>query len=783
MNTDEGRRQYVLNIQQIAQCVNETNNYDVLSSLLHCREYEKEWEKRHSMIRTPWTELGKREVMEFGIVQKDFRGFEILHEKYKHRLARYGVSPNMWIFPPGMALYASMSPAVTDYDKQSASVTLNSGPEALGSFRGINVYETREFDVRQGELPINLLSRRVQIGELYFMRNHHSNMKDYATDKSMDVVVYNEKRDDWEKISYRDAFDHCDRFDAAGNLNKVDFGDDAPPNDLFTYKMNDFDDDQTYEWCHKFGQMEPRHMPIEAIRAFCDSYNANDKATFLGSTALDCDDKIKSLAPKLYEVNEEATTVDKAGLVNMLKTTHGMTKVTAADIKTENKQVMQALKILLEGGSSGIRKADLANIENDPRIVAQMAQLDGIKTFKESDDSLEGADLTDPKYYIFLHGYSGPVKTSEHLDEVLEMKKPLGAVPARVTASSAESASAFEPSGAKRTRDSTSSWSSKRSKGVADFTERFASAGAQKKEEGNPNSLDDDGSPDVYWSTADKGFTTNGKREYYLDVLSKLSPENQKVFKCLYISVIHRDFFAQCLANNVVLPVSIIIARPHMTYDMSSCIMMKGGSDTGATYQGHSDFQLGDDVQSKIHYGNYTYYSKAVVTNHKNIIVARNVFSTGYQNGNDCDWCEHNPRTQRRDGSMYAFMVPYNEFKKANPLRVFSGDRENDAQSMTGANFYARVHGHSGVWDDEMFTTMSDKEDANDVCYVGHHFWWKQHREATGGTTGSYTGVTINTGHWGQKVYPGCGLVRNGNEVYFRDTNYGQVRLSQLRRY
>ena len=69
-----------MNIQQIAQSVNETNNYDVLSTLLNCREYEREWEKRHSLIRTPWSDIGKREVMEFAIVQKDPRGFELLHE-------------------------------------------------------------------------------------------------------------------------------------------------------------------------------------------------------------------------------------------------------------------------------------------------------------------------------------------------------------------------------------------------------------------------------------------------------------------------------------------------------------------------------------------------------------------------------------------------------------------------------------------------------------------------------------------------------------------------------
>ena len=64
MDTEEGRRQYMLNIQQIAQSVQETNNYDVLATLLNCREYEREWERKHSIIRTPWSDIGKREVME-----------------------------------------------------------------------------------------------------------------------------------------------------------------------------------------------------------------------------------------------------------------------------------------------------------------------------------------------------------------------------------------------------------------------------------------------------------------------------------------------------------------------------------------------------------------------------------------------------------------------------------------------------------------------------------------------------------------------------------------------
>ena len=61
--------------------------------------------------------------------------------------------------------------------------------------------------------------------------------------------------------------------------------------------------------------------------------------------------------------------------------------------------------------------------------------------------------------------------------------------------------------------------------------------------------------------------------------------------------------------------------------------------------------------------------------------------------------------------------------------------------------------------------------------YQGHQFWWKEHREqagtAEGGRAfGSYTGVTTNTGHWGKNVYPGCGRVRNGEEVYLKDCSW-----------
>lgn len=77
----------------------------------------------------------------------------------------------------------------------------------------------------------------------------------------------------------------------------------------------------------------------------------------------------------------------------------------------------------------------------------------------------------------------------------------------------------------------------------------------------------------------------------------------------------------------------ILIMRPFQTYTMHSAIMAKGGSELGNTYHGHHDFQLSDNVAVKTHFGNYTFYSKAVVKRPRNYTIIPDCFSQGYISG------------------------------------------------------------------------------------------------------------------------------------------------------
>merc|ERR1719265_1895719 len=105
---------------------------------------------------------------------------------------------------------------------------------------------------------------------------------------------------------------------------------------------------------------------------------------------------------------------------------------------------------------------------------------------------------------------------------------------------------------------------------------------------------------------------------------------------------------------------------------MGTAVLMKGGSDTGNTFVGYNDFQLGDDIVTKMHHGHYTYYSKAIVKNEKNIMIAHNVFASGYVGGNDRHIAHDIDELNNREGSTVVMMVPYSEHEeKSNPLNVF----------------------------------------------------------------------------------------------------------------
>jgi len=238
---------------------------------------------------------------------------------------------------------------------------------------------------------------------------------------------------------------------------------------------------------------------------------------------------------------------------------------------------------------------------------------------------------------------------------------------------------------------------------------------------------------------------------------------------------------------------TVLLLRPFQTYNMASGVLMKGGLDTGFTAHGHHDFMLTDDVIHKVHIGHYTFYHKSIVKQPKNIMLAEDIFAHSYVSGEGTGVF---PGENSSEGGKFSEQLASDHFthdlipifltadaktkkikKPANPLDI-TGHYNNhtlDANNSTiadddehyaNAGAYARALGFDRLQNydnDERF--LSPMRHLNTVCFQGHQLTYDTEKK-------SYSRVTVNTGHWGPNVYPGCRQVRNGENAFLKDMEY-----------
>ena len=222
-------------------------------------------------------------------------------------------------------------------------------------------------------------------------------------------------------------------------------------------------------------------------------------------------------------------------------------------------------------------------------------------------------------------------------------------------------------------------------------------------------------------------------------------------------------------------PVKHLLLRPNCTYRMGSALLLKAGSTLGHTFHGHHDFQLTDDVIHKVHIGHYTFYSKSIVRDAKQMYVAENVFCTGYVSGEDISFMK--TEEDREEKSIIVVPIPY-DFEVPNPLSLTGDltsamptvgfdDNGHPAGWFPGAHLLARhfkFNHNSGGGD-----FLTDVNLSNTVCFEG----CSKHYNAA---DRKHTDVVVNTGHWGPNVYDGCGAVRNGGYAHLKDCEYYKLK-------
>ena len=239
---------------------------------------------------------------------------------------------------------------------------------------------------------------------------------------------------------------------------------------------------------------------------------------------------------------------------------------------------------------------------------------------------------------------------------------------------------------------------------------------------------------------------------------------------------------------------TVLLLRPFQTYNMASGVLMKGGLDTGFTAHGHHDFMLTDDVMHKVHIGHYTFYHKSIVKQPKNVIIAEDIFAHSYVHGEGTGVFDGEDGTGDHkftdelaqdafSHDIIPIWIPAGDFRPlANPLDITGRynaqtlDANNstisdDRDHYPNAGAYARKLGFDRLQQygrTEQF--LSPMRHLNTVCFQGHQLAYDSKKE-------SFTRITLNTGHWGPNVYPGCRSVRNGENAFLKDMEYEKYRV------
>ena len=219
-----------------------------------------------------------------------------------------------------------------------------------------------------------------------------------------------------------------------------------------------------------------------------------------------------------------------------------------------------------------------------------------------------------------------------------------------------------------------------------------------------------------------------------------------------------------------VLPVKTLLFRPRMTYNMATAVLLKGGEELGNTLHGHHDFQLTDDVIHKTHIGHYTFYSKSVVREPKNMYLAEDVYCTGYEGGENITFVRKEDELQEEvthaSRSIVAHIVPYGSTDRLQACLSVTGKMEHHGLHVSdreGEDFTGTAVTSEYVHTGETKIVDLEEDDLriNGLCFRGSERHYNP-------VSGQYDDVHHNTGHWGPNVYDGCGSVRLGMYAHLK---------------
>ena len=173
MMSEEGRRDFYYQVQQVVGSIQKTNDLNVHMALIKADSYFRKVREKYYRDPHSIEEELRDYVNIFGFMQKSTNALDILIEDAKQLIQGWGgAAPNFLLLNSRLTFNLNMLPERTDYVTQGpdGASRLAQGPD-IKSYRGIRIIHTRAFPIEEGSAPRDLLRRRVRVAEFYLLPN------------------------------------------------------------------------------------------------------------------------------------------------------------------------------------------------------------------------------------------------------------------------------------------------------------------------------------------------------------------------------------------------------------------------------------------------------------------------------------------------------------------------------------------------------------------------------------------------------------------------------------
>lgn len=297
--TPEGREEWALQIEQLATIIQETNEYDVLLTLLqvpmrqeiHAQDMNGPYNHMFYGARPDMSFSERLELMRdmFSIVNKtpDSKGFNGMVTNLRTIMERNGARPDTIIVPPYMVghfyytkpdLWEHMSagPAAAQ-NREIATDIGGNGPFRSQTIQGLRIVDTHVYrPVKGARTSANdLLTVPVQIGEYYPMcidmvYRDSKSFEKYRS-SARDVEIFNEDQSRMVPVYFLDAVENSFRWEIDKNSGKPNGKLDQEAHsglssDMFVNGAN---------LVNTWGDMLVSYLPDEALERMASSVKGN----------------------------------------------------------------------------------------------------------------------------------------------------------------------------------------------------------------------------------------------------------------------------------------------------------------------------------------------------------------------------------------------------------------------------------------------------------------------------------------------------------------------------